>query len=363
MNHREGRFGLQEAASAAGIGALISGVFSMNTAAAYAKGNVNYLATFIGLLLTFLLLLLLVRAMERSGGACLGDMLTLSLGKAAGAAALPISALLLLAAVLPLFRFVLVMNRFIFVESDYVDIVMYFLPVLLVLSILGMETIARVSRLLALPVIVAFLFVFYVASPAYGAYHLYPLLSSGLGELLLQSLQSVFRFLPATLSLAIVGKGCQGVQYVSKCGKTGLLWGGLLSCACQLFLGLTFFASDLAEMSAPFYRLIMAVRYDIVVIRLDVVLLLLWVMTGLVAASFYVYAASLLFVQVFKIGDIRPVSGLSAALVSAAVLLLHFDSEEIAAATEWIYLYAFALLLLPVLLGIFASLVRKRKTA
>ena len=67
MNLRLGRFGLQESAAAVGLAALISGTFTLNVGETFARGNVCYMATAAGALLSFLLLRLLNGAMARSG--------------------------------------------------------------------------------------------------------------------------------------------------------------------------------------------------------------------------------------------------------------------------------------------------------
>ena len=55
MNLRLGRFGLQESACAVGLGALISGVFTIDVNKTFAQGNLCYAATAAGILLCLLL--------------------------------------------------------------------------------------------------------------------------------------------------------------------------------------------------------------------------------------------------------------------------------------------------------------------
>ena len=65
MNLRLGRFGRQESACAVGLAALISGIFSVNVSDTFAQGNVCYMATAAGALLSLLLLRLVDGAMIR----------------------------------------------------------------------------------------------------------------------------------------------------------------------------------------------------------------------------------------------------------------------------------------------------------
>ena len=67
MNHREGRFGMQEAASACGLSALLSGMFTLNPTEVYRQGNVCWLATLLGLLGAALVFLGLLKALGGGG--------------------------------------------------------------------------------------------------------------------------------------------------------------------------------------------------------------------------------------------------------------------------------------------------------
>ena len=104
MNLRLGRFGRQESACAVGLSALISGTFAVNVGDTFAQGNVCYAATAAGALAGLLLVGLLQASMARLGAEELGEGLGVLLS-------LPVSLGLVLAAVLPLFRFTLAMER------------------------------------------------------------------------------------------------------------------------------------------------------------------------------------------------------------------------------------------------------------
>ena len=348
MNLRLGRFGLQEGTAAVGLGALLSGTFAVNLGETYARGNVCYAATAAGALLSALLLRLLLQAMARREAGDLSALLRDRPGGLWGTLlGAPLILGLLLAAVLPLFRLTLAMERYIFVEADYVPIALYLLPVLLLLSLKGMECVARVAKLLALPVALALCVTLGLASPAFRLYHLCPLFSPGFPAFLTQTGEALFRFLPAGIALCVVGRGCQGQRHLSGGVGRGLLLGGAGSFLMQLGLGLTFFGPDMAGMAAPVYCMTMAARQERMSLRLDVLVLFLWLMGALVAAGFYVYAASLLLCQGAGVEDIRPVSGLLTLLVLLALLLFNFDSERVLRVVRLIYRQGWLLLTVP----------------
>lgn len=119
MNHREGRFGMQEAASACGLSALLSGMFTLNPTEVYRQGNVCWLATLLGLLGAALVFLGLLKAMEKQGADSLDQLLKGMFRPAAGLAALPLLVLFVLAAALPSFHLLVGMNRYVFEGADY----------------------------------------------------------------------------------------------------------------------------------------------------------------------------------------------------------------------------------------------------
>ena len=343
MNLRLGRFGRQESACAVGLAALISGIFSVNVSDTFAQGNVCYMATAAGALLALLLLRLVDGAMVRQKAPELSDLLAGGLK----ALALPLVAGLVLSAALPLFRFTLVMERYIFVEADYVPIVLYLLPVLLLLVLRGMECVGRMAKLLLLPGALAWLLTLLLASPAFALYHLFPLFSPCFSTFLDQTGSALLRFLAPGLSLLVAGRGCQGQGNARKSVDLGLLLGGAGAFSLHLGLGLTFFGPDMASLSAPVYCMTMAARQERLGLRLDMLVLFLWVATGLVGAAFYLYAAALLLCRTMAVEDLRPVGALLVLLCMGLVLLFNFDSDEVLFAVRLVYRWGYLLLLVP----------------
>ncbi len=362
MNLRLGRFGLQESACAVGLGALISGIFAVDVRDTFAQGNLCYVATAAGALLSLLLLMLLGQAMARFQAEDLGGLLLDGFGPILGAAlGLPLVLGLVLAAGLPLFRFSLAMERYIFVEADYVPIVLYLLPVLLLLVLSGMETVARMAKILLIPGAVALITTLLLASPAFDSAHLFPLFSPGFSAFVDQTGEALFRFLPPGVALFIAGRGCQGRANTLSGVSRGLLLGGAGAFLLHLGLGLTFFAPDMASLSAPVYCMTMAARQERMALRLDVLALFLWVATGLVVAAFYTYAAALLLCRLLDVKDVRPVGALLVLQVVGAVLLFNFDSDMILDLVRRVYRQGHLLLLLPLGPLVVRSLLQRRR--
>ena len=361
MNLRLGSIGKQESAAAAGLGALVSGIFSVNVGDAFAEGNLCYAATAAGALLGLLLLRLLWGAMDRFGAEDLSELLQEGFGPILGSIlALPLIGGLLLSAVLPLFRLTLAMERYIFVEADYVPIMLYLLPVLLLMVLPGMECLGRMAKLLWAFGAAALAMTLLLASPAFDFSHLFPLFSPGFGAFLEQAAWALFRFLPPGLALLTAGRACQGPGNAMAGVRRGLLLGGGGAALLHFGLGLTFFGPDMASLTAPVYCMTMAARQERLGLRLDMLVLFLWVMTGLVAAAFYTYAAALLICRTGGVEDVRPVGALLVLGLMGTVLLFNFDSGAVLSVVRLIYRQGHLLLLVPMGLLLVRSLPVRR---
>ena len=89
--------------------------------------------------------------------------------------------------------------------------------------------------------------------------------------------------------------------------------------------------------------------------------LFLWVMTGLVVAAFFTYAAALLLCRTMAVEDLRPVGALLVLLCMGLVLLFNFDSDEVLFAVRLVYRWGYLLLLAPLGLLWGRSLFRRRR--
>lgn len=352
MNLRLGRFGKQESACVCGLGALMSGMFAVNTAEAYAEGNVCWLATLLGLLGAVLVFLLLIKAMEKQRVSSLGALFQRTLGRIGGTVlGLGVTGVLVFSAALPNLQMLFAMDRYVFEGADYPVIAAYQLGAVVLLCVLGMEGIARTGRLLLLPAVAGVGLAVFLASPAFGWHHLFPLLGAGMEALLLQSLQALLRFLPPVLALCAVGEGCQGQNCLKESGLIGLWSGGLGAVLMQLVLGLSCYSWDISRLSVPMYRMTMATRYDAVTVRLDVTVLFLWVVCALGTGAYYVYAGSLLFCKSTGLQDIRPVGAGLSGLSLGLMLLLHLDGGRPEDLGAWLYQWGWAPAAVPAVLG------------
>lgn len=361
MNHRVGRFGRQEAVSLTALSGVINGFFAVDNAAAFQHGNVQYLTSLLGAVFAWLLLEWTVYSMRRVGARTLHELLSALLGSVgASVASVVLLVALCLAAALPLLQLLIALSQFIFVDAEYVNILLYFLLPILLLVFFGMETLARMSRLFFPIVLIGTLFALLTGFPAYRTFRLYPLAFAP-KTVLGQTLSATFRFVPSVLLLLIGADALQGLQNVRFCGRMGLGMAGGLVVLTKLCLGLSYAYSDLRGMSAPLYRLILEVRTEDPALRADRLIMFLWVMGGIVAAASYLYAASLLFVRSYRVGDVRPIGAILSCMTILAVLSVFCSMEETVSLLKGIYRYGWTLAVNPLVLVNLIGLFRRKE--
>lgn len=321
MNDRLGRFGRRELTALTAICTLIFGCFSTEESGIFDTGNRLHFATLIALFVSVTVLRLAANALERAGADSLGGRLALFPKPVCGAACVFGVSALLLGATLPGMRFIRAMTDFIYVEAEPARIALYCVPCLAALSMLGMETLTRTARVLLPLTLAAAAFGLGSDVPLYRFYRLYPLLSDGM-RLVQQSAVSLLRFLPVVLLLLSCARGAQGWRNVRRAGTVGMLLGGALTVVAELCLGMSYRYTELRELSAPLYRLMLEIDTDNASVRLDRVVLFVWTMAALFASACAVYGAALLTVECFSLRDVRPFAMLFAAAVVTAALVL-----------------------------------------
>ena len=118
----------------------------------------------------------------------------------------------------------------------------------------------------------------------------------------------------------------------------------------------------MAMFSSPVYCMTMAARQDRMGLRLDVLVLFLWVMTGLAAAAFYLYAAALLVCRIAKAEDIRPIGAMLVLGSMSMVLLFNFDSDAVLFCIRLAYRWGYLLFVLPLGTAWVRSLLQGRQS-
>jgi hypothetical protein len=166
-------------------------------------------------------------------------------------------------------------------------------------------------------------------------------------QLFSQAGTAQLRAAPPLLALLCVGEGTQDRLAMRSACRIGAIAGGLLSAAALFALSMTFPYSMLKDMPSPFYRMLVEVRAENPTLRLDRAVLFLWLGGAILTASFYLYAAGVLFCKTFGVRDIRPVALCLCGVAIAAILVLNYNTETTIAILGGLYRYGWMLISVP----------------
>lgn len=346
MNLRIGAFGRQEGAAAVWICAFVSGCFAIDNRAVFSDGNVSWLTYLIAAVSALLLFEMTLSAIKRRGGNDIYALIGKSVPKSL--LAIPLVFALLLAAMQPLEHFLVAITRYVFVEAKQTDVCMYLLPCLVLLTVLGAETLVRTSRIFLPLLIVSFVATMLLAAPQYRSYRLYPIPLGEPGRLVMESASALSRTFSPLLMLLCIGEGTQNTASLRSIGRIGAACGAGMTFAALFGLGLTFSYLQLKEMPSPFYRLLVEVRTENPTMRLDRATLFLWLMMAVLAASVYLYAACVLLAKTFGVRDARPIACAFSALAVTLILVLYYDSETTLMILRQLYRFAWIPTVVPI---------------
>ena len=362
MNYKEGRIGRQETAAAAGIACAMSGMFAVNTARFYEKGNSGYFSSILSALLSLMAALLIGAVMRKKRIPHLGELYRRAFGPVCVVpVALMSSLLLAYAAAAPLIRMLMILCRYVFIEAPVQRSALYFVACILALGVAGLEVIGRTARLFVMLILGSVLVTFVVAAPAFEAFRLFPLLGNGMPDALWLSVTGISRFFPALLTLLICGEGVHGMENAATGAAVAAGAGGLLTAGSQLCLGMLYPAGMLAGMHAPMYRATMSVHTGGAMLRTDKLLLFIWTMGGLIAGGFYTYAGALLYAKSTGMRDVRPGVTALGALAGTMTLLGMLNLDWLERAAAFLSEFGWACFLLPPLLAVGIVLIRRKE--
>ncbi len=355
----QGRIGRQETLAAAAVAVAVSGIFTTDTASLYGEGNSAYVSTPVAAGLALLAFLLVARAMQKGEHKTLFALLEHGFGGVLSrVVAFFYAGLLVFCAAALLSRFSLMLGRFVYPDASEWQVLLYPLAAAFALAWLGLESIGRMSRLFAWVMLISILGALALAAYNYEPYRLAPFLGDGFDHMTSMALRNVALYFPGMLALLVLARGVHGVTAAKRAGYGAGIAAGVLGSLCQVCLGMTYTYQDLALMHSPMYRLTMNFRSGGFYPRLDLLLLMGWVISGMLAAGFYLYAAALLFAEAFLQQDIRPAVLAAAAAAGAASMLMHVDNMVFRAIGSYISLYGWIFAVAPALLASLISVMR-----
>ena len=355
MNLREGRIGRQESLALAAIALAVSGLFSSDPRGAFHNGNSAYIYVPLALMLAIAAFLLIHAAMKRSGAADLAELYSRALGPISPLFGLLLSIALCFAAAATFNYFSMLLHRYVFVNAGYPELLFYCVLPPLFMAWKGLECISRTAKFFVWILLISLIVEFAIAESGFETYRLFPIGGNGLESMLQSAGRGMGMFLPALSGLFICTQGLQGRKNARCYGLWAALAAGVVLTAAYFCIALSFSYHDATAIFSPLYRMSSLGQGNKYQMRVDKILLFLWLAGGMIAAAYYNYTAALQFARSFSQQDIRPAAG-SFSLISAGVVLIHQTARQrvdiMAAATRYAAPILLLLLLFPAVIAI-----------
>jgi spore germination protein KB len=356
---KEGKFGVQEAVCLTTIAISAKVFFSSPAALAGLVGNAGWYSTFLSAAIALIGFLFIYRLLRRFPGKDLAEIFDLSLGRVMGFIFCGVLALyMLFIAVTRLSEFNEVIRVYAFPLSPNWFINGLFILCVFVLSRLGLESIARVSKLLIYALLAGLIIVLALGIQNYNTNNLFPILGYGLDKTIPTGIvrSSVYG---EVIILAIFASTFQGAKYIKKEGIISIGLSALIISACLLALLLTFPYFTLQEITTPMYEMATLIDYGQYLQRIEPIFLFLWILSTLISTTVIFYSFVWIYCKMFRIQDKRPVI-LGGIVTLFAASLMHKDIAAIFSNVQFTRAYgSLAIFVLPLLALIIAVLRKK----
>ncbi|HOJ12026.1 MAG TPA: endospore germination permease [Clostridiales bacterium] len=185
-------------------------------------------------------------------------------------------------------------------------ILIIFAGVILTLCIIGLESIARLSKLSSYFIFAGIIIVLLLSVQNYDINHLFPLLGYGLGNTVLHGAarSSVYG---DVFILAVIANSLQGINHIKKSGYFSIIISGILASVNLLAFILAFPYSTAQEITSPMYELSALIDYGRFIQRIDPIFFFVWIVSSFILITIYIYSFISIYCKMFKYPDLKPV--------------------------------------------------------
>ncbi|MDD3704854.1 MAG: endospore germination permease [Clostridiaceae bacterium] len=319
---KEGKFGVQEAICLTWITIVSKVFFSSPAVLARLIGSTGWYATLISAavaLLGFSFIYLLLKRFPDKG---IVEIFDIAFGRVIG---------FIISCILGLYMLFITVARtselsgflrvYVAPQSPNWFIIGIFVVCIYTLSILGLESIARLSKLLIYPLLLGFLTVLLLGVQNYDFNNLFPAFGYGLDKIAYNGIlrSSVYG---EVIILAIFAKSFQGARFIKKEGIIGISLSAAIISLSLLCCSLTFPYYIEQEITSPMYELSTLIDYGRFVQRVEAIFLYVWIMSNFISATVVFYSFMSIFCYTFRIPDKKPII-IGSCIILYTVSLMH----------------------------------------
>lgn len=363
MNIRLGKSGKQECISIGATALAVLGIFGEETETMYRDGNSSYVTLPFAVIISLAVFLLLSALIKKSGCANLGEWIKRGLNSTLGTVAANILlTAFIFSAYEPLSKFTRAMHGLFYEGVSYSSISLFVIPPVLILSILGLETIVRTAKCYVFLLAAVFAVAVVEASTGFELYRIYPFPGSGLSSISRHTIDEIGLILPVLLALLVTADGFNGIETARKAGIIASLIAAVICFVAQFALALTYTYKELSNMFMPLFRINYLNMFEPHLLRTDKLANMTWLNGALLSGGFFIYAGARLTSQFFSIRDIRPVCAVLS-FITLSLILIETESKnsiQFRNAADLYRRWSIVVVMLPLLFTVILNLLRGR---
>ncbi|HEX2924973.1 MAG TPA: endospore germination permease [Ruminiclostridium sp.] len=235
-----------------------------------------------------------------------------------------------------------------------------FTVAVIIASYLGLESIARISKLTAYIMASAYALLLLLAMKNYNITNLFPISGYGIDRTIIHGLKRSSAY-DEVLILSVFAGSLQGAKYVKKAGFISLILSGIIIGGGLLCFNLAFPYQSTQELTAPIYVLARGIKQGTFFQRLDPIFIFLWNFASFIAVSILFYCAVSIYCKMFKINDKRPVIFPMAVLLFTFAAMPKDFSSVIEGSVQTLREYGWSIFYVLPLITLIVSAIRKKK--
>lgn len=357
---KEGKFGPKEAVWLTVITIVTKILYTSPAMVSSIVGTAGWYMAIISLCVatvgfTFIYLLL-----KRFPGKDIIEIFYISLGRLFGFIFSALLALLMaFIAAIRMREFTEVLKVYILPLTPPTFILILFIVTVIILNILGLETIARFSKLIAYTMVAGFFIVIILGQQNYSVHRLFPILGYGIGKTIYNGVvrSSIYG---EVIILAIFAGSLQGVEHIKKVGYTSLILSGFFVSVALLAFTLTFPYYSAMEITSPMYEMATLIDYGRFLQRVDPIILFILSISSIVSVSAIFYAFVSIYCKMFRIQDTKPVI-LAASIIIFTIAVSQKSISDVAlGSVQSLRDYGGAISFIPPIVSLVAAILRKK---
>jgi spore germination protein KB len=185
-------------------------------------------------------------------------------------------------------------------------ILVLFLISVVILNMLGIETLARLSKLTSYGMVAGFFIVIMLAWQNYNVNNLFPIFGYGIKETLYHGLIRSSTY-GEVIIIAVFAPCFQGTKYIKKLGYRGLILSAFFISLALLSFTLTFPYHVGMEIVSPMYEMAALIDYGRFLQRVDPIFLFIMGISSIISASTIFCAFISIYCKMFAMQDTKPV--------------------------------------------------------